>query len=120
MEKAMEAMTPAVYAVVGAVVVGILVWTLGWLVPKLVGKSIDTRFEKKDREEQEYRKEQIEDALRQQEGQQVMTDSLLVILRHMITGNHVEDLQKAQKNLEDFQSKNERAMRLKAIKYNLR
>ena len=116
----MEKITPAVYAVVGAVVVGILVWALGWLIPKFVGKSIDSQFEKKDREEQEYRKEQIEDAMRQQEGQQVMTDSLLVILKHMITGNHVDDLEKAQKNLEAFQNKNEQAMRLKAIKYNLR
>ena len=115
-----KAMTPAVYAVIGAVVVGVLVWVLGWLVPKLVGKSIDSQFERKEREEREYRKEQIEDALRQQEGQQVMTDSLLVILKHMITGNHVEELQKAQKNLEEFSAKNEAAMRLKAVKYNLR
>ena len=113
-------MTPAGYAIIGAVIVGILVWALGWLIPKLVGKSIDSQFEKKDRKEQEYRKEQIEDAMRQQEGQQVMTDSLLVILRHMITGNHVEDLERAQNDLQDFRDKNERAMRLKAIKYNLR
>lgn len=111
---------PAVYAVVGAVVVGILAWVLGWLVPKLIGRQIDSHFERKDREEQEYRKEQIEDAMRQQEGQQVMTDSLLVILRHMITGNHIEDLERAQQNLQDFSHKNEQAMRLKAVKYNLR
>lgn len=112
--------TPAVYAVVGAVIVGIIAWVLGWLVPKLIGKQIDSHFERKDREEQEYRKEQIEDAMRQQEGQQVMTDSLLVILRHMITGNHVEDLERVQRDLQDFSRKNEQAMRLKAVKYNLR
>lgn len=108
------------YAAIGGAFLALLVWVLGWLLPKLVGKSIDSRFERKDREEREYRKEQIEDAIRQQEGQQVMTDSLLVILRHMITGNHIEDLEKAQKDLEAFRSKNESAMRLKAVKYNLR
>ena len=113
-------MSTSTYAFIGVAIVGFLAWILGWLVPKLVGRSIDSRFERKDREEQEYRKEQIEDAIRQQEGQQVMTDSLLVILRHMITGNHIEDLEKAQKDLELFRNKNEAAMRLKAVKYNLR
>lgn len=113
-------MTTMGYAGIGAVFIGLLVWVLGWLVPKLVGSSIDARFSRKEREDQEYRKEQIEDAIRQQEGQQVMTDSLLVILRHMITGNHIEDLEKAQKNLDEFQKKNESAMREKAAKYNLR
>ena len=116
----MENMTPAGYAVIGTVIVGLLIWLCGWLIPKLVGRSIDAHFERKDREAQEYRKEQIEDALRQQEGQQVMTDSLLVILRHMITGNHVEDLERAQNDLQEFRNKNEQAMRIKAIKYNLR
>jgi len=113
-------MSAGIYAAVGAAFLALLIWVLGWLVPKLVGSSIDARFARKERADQEYRKEQIEDAIRQQEGQQVMTDSLLVILRHMITGNHIEDLEKAQRDLEAFRSKNEAAMRLKAAKYNLR
>lgn len=113
-------MTAGTYAAVGAAFLGLLTWVLGWLVPKLIGSSIDARFARKEREDQEYRKEQIEDAIRQQEGQQVMTDSLLVILRHMITGNHVEELERAQSDLEAFRTKNEAAMRLKAVKYKLR
>ena len=113
-------MNTGAYVAIGTGFLGLLAWVLGWLVPKLVGSSIDSRFAKKERQDQEYRKEQIEDTIRQLEGQQVMTDSLLVILRHMITGNHVEDLEKAQKNLENFQQKNESAIRLKVAKYNLR
>ena len=64
--------------------------------------------------------EQIEDAVRQLKGQEVMTNSLLVILRHMITGDHVEDLERAQSDLEKFRKENDEAMRTKAAKYNLR
>ena len=53
------------YAVIGFVFVALLAWVLGWLVPKLVGTSIDSRFAKKERADQEYRNEQIEDAIRQ-------------------------------------------------------
>ena len=108
------------YAAIGAVVLALLAWLLGWLIPKVVGSTIDARLAKKDRIEQEYRKEQIEDTYRQLKGQQVMTNSLLVILRHMITGNHIEDLERAQTDLQTFQVDNEAAIMRKAAKYNLR
>ena len=110
----------AAYAAIGAAFIGLLIWVLGWLVPKLVGSSIDARFARKERADQEYRKEQVEDTVRQIKGQDVMTNSLLVILRHMTTGNHVEDLERAQSQLEAFRKENESALRLKAAKYNLR
>lgn len=113
-------MSTGSYAAIGAALLAGLIWVLGWLVPKLVGSSIDAKFAKREREEQDYRMEQIEDAIRQLKGQEVMTNSLLVILRHMITGNHVEDLERAQRDLETFRNENEQALRLKAAKYNLR
>ena len=108
------------YAVIGIAVVSFLVWIAGVLIPKLIGKTIDSRFEKRDREEREYRKEQIEDAIRQQRGQQVTTDCLHEILRHMITGNHIEDLERVQKELEAFRDENNQSLMRKAAKYNLR
>lgn len=49
-----------------------------------------------------------------------MTKSLLVILQHMIYGNHVENLERAQKDLQAFSAENEAAILQKAAKYNLR
>lgn len=112
--------TPAGYTAIGVAVVSLLSWLFGILLPKLIGRAIDSRFERKTREDREYRKEQIEDAIRQQKGQQVMTKSLLVILQHMIYGNHVENLERAQKDLQAFSAENEAAILQKAAKYNLR
>ena len=115
----MNQITPAGYTAIGVAVVGFLSWILGSLVPKLIGRSIDSQFEKKDREDREYRKEQIDDTIRQQQSQQVIMNSLLVILRHMITGNHIEDLEKAQKDLEICHKDNEAALLKKAAKYSI-
>lgn len=109
-------MSTAGYASVGALILAGVVWLAKWW----ISKSLDSRFERREREEREYRKEQIEDAIRQQKGQQVMTNSLLVILQHMIYGNHVENLEKAQKDLQAFHAENEAALLQKAAKYNLR
>lgn len=109
-------MTPGGYAAIGALVVTAVVWLSKWW----ISKSLDSRFERREREEREYREEQVKDAIRQQKGQQVMTNSLLVILQHMIYGNHVENLEKAQKDLQAFRTENEAAILQKAAKYNLR
>lgn len=113
-------MSTSIYVAVGAAFLGLLVWVLGWLVPKLVGSSIDARFARKERSEQEYRVEQVEDALRQMRGQQVIGDCLHEVLHHMITGNHIEDLERVQRELEAFRSENQTALMKKAAKYNLR
>lgn len=109
-------MTAGAYAAVGAAMLAGIVWIGKWWITK----SLDAGFERKERLEQEFRKEQIEDTYRQLKGQQVMTNSLLVILRHMITGNHIEDLERAQTQLSEFQTDNEAALLRKASKYNLR
>lgn len=109
-------MTAEGYAAVGLVIVTVVGWLFKWW----IGRSLDARFNRKEQEDADFRKEQIEDTYRQLKGQQVMTNSLLVILRHMITGNHIEDLERAQTLLSDFQSDNEAAIMKKAAKYNLR
>ena len=112
-------MSTSVYVTVGAAFLGLLVWVLGWLVPKLVGSSIDARFARKERDDQEYRVEQVEDAMRQMKGQQVIGDCLHEVLRHMITGNHVEDLERVQTELESFRNENRTALMKKAAKYKI-
>lgn len=112
-------MNTSIYVTVGAAFLGLLVWALGWLVPKLVGSSIDARFARKERDDQEYRVEQVEDAMRQMRGQQVIGDCLHEVLRHMITGNHVEDLERVQTELEAFRNENQTALMKKAAKYKI-
>lgn len=108
------------YATLGAAFLALLAWIFGWLVPKLVGNSIDARFARKERTDQEYRVEQVEDALRQMKGQQVIGDCLHEVLRHMITGNHISDLERVQTELEAFRAENQTALLKKAAKYNLK
>ena len=103
------------YVTIGVIAVAIIGWLMKWWITK----TLDSKFSKREREDQEFRKEQIEDTYRQLKGQQVMTNSLLVILRHMTTGNHIEDLEHAQVELSSFQRDNEAAMMKKAAKYNL-
>ena len=104
------------YATIGIIVVGVIGWFVGWYVPK----TLDARFDRKEREDAEYRKEQVEDAYRQARGQQVMGDCLHEVLRHMITGNHIDDLERVQNELESFRAENAQAILRKATKYNLR
>ena len=104
------------YIIIGIGTVAVISWLFKWWITS----TLDSKFAKREREDQEFRKEQIEDAYRQLKGQQVMTNSLLVILRHMITGNHIEDLEHAQTQLLEFQVDNEQNKKKKAAKYNLR
>lgn len=89
-------------------------------VVELMKRQVNKRLDKADEDRSEWQKEQVEDAIRALKGQQVMTDSLNVALKHMIYGNHVEDLERAQKELMDFRQESNEAMLRKAAKYNLR
>jgi len=109
-------MTVEHYAAIGVLIVTIIGWLFKWW----IGWSLDARFARKEQEDAEFRREQIEDAIMTMKGQQVMTKSLLVILRHEIYGNHVEDLERSQADLQTFQADTDAAILKKAAKYNLR
>lgn len=109
-------MTNQGYIIIGIGTVAIVSWLFKWWITS----TLDSKFAKREREDQEFRREQVEDTYRQLKGQQVMMNSLMVILRHMITGNHIEDLERAQTQLSEYQSDNEQAIMKKAAKYNLR
>ena len=87
---------------------------------EIVKRQINNRLDRAERERLDWQKEQVEDQIRASKGQQVMSNSLTVILRHLIYGDHVEDLERAQKNLQDFQEESNAAMLRKAAKYNIR
>lgn len=89
-------------------------------VVELVKRQVYSRMDQAEKDRQDWQKEQVEDAIRASKGQQVMSDSLNVILRHMIYGNHIEDLERSQQELQDFRRENNEAMLRKAAKYNLR
>ena len=103
------------YAAIGIAVVAIVGWLFKWW----IAKSLDSRFARKEQEDQEYRREQVDDAIRNLKGQMVMSGCLAEILKHMITGDHIEDLERQQRDLEAFRQENEAAMLKKAAKYNI-
>lgn len=89
-------------------------------VVELVKRQVYSRMDQAEQDRRDWQKEQIEDAIRASKGQQVMSDSLNVILRHMLYGDHVEDLEQSQRELQQFREENNAAMLRKAAKYNLR
>lgn len=104
---------------IGGVTVAVIAWLFKWSL-ETVKRQVNERLDSKAREDQEFRKEQIEDAYRNMKGQQVTADCLRVILRHLTTGNHVEDLERMQRELEKYSTENQASLMQKAAKYNLR
>ena len=104
---------------VGAATI-VIIGALITFVVELMKRQVNKRLDKADEDRRDWQKEQVEDAIRASKGQQVMSDSLNVILRHMIYGNHIEDLERSQQELQDFRRENNEAMMRKAAKYNLR
>ena len=104
---------------VGGVTI-LIIGSLITFVVELMKRQVNKRLDKAEEDRHDWQKEQVEDAIRASKGQQVMSDSLNVILRHMIYGNHVEDLERSQQELQDFRRENNEAMLRKAAKYNIR
>ena len=104
---------------VGAVTL-VLISAIITFVVELMKRQVNKRLDKAEEDRRDWQKEQVEDAIRASKGQQVMSDSLNVILQHMIYGNHVESLERSQQELQDFRRENNEAMLRKAAKYNLR
>ena len=84
-----------------------------------VNHQINMRMDEAEKERQDWQREQVDDSIQTMKGQQVMTNCLAVILRHLITGDHVDDLERAQTNLEQYYQEVEASQRRKAAKYNL-
>ena len=114
-----QALSPNTLAWLGAGAIAVLAWLFKWGLDS-VKRQVDTRLSQRDRDDRDFRQEQVEDAYNQMMGQQVMTDCLHVMLRHMITGDHVEDLERAQVELNRYREANNQRMTRKAAKYNLR
>lgn len=85
-----------------------------------VNHQINSRMDQAEKERQDWQKEQIEDAYQSMTGQQIMSNCLREILRHLITGDHIDDLERVQTDLEEYAREVERSQRRKAAKYNLK
>ena len=85
-----------------------------------VNHQINSRMDQAEKDRQDWQREQVDDAYQAMTGQQIMSNCLKEILRHMITGNHVEDLERVQTELEEYSREVEASQRRKAAKYNLR
>ena len=116
---ATQTLSPNALAWIGAGAVAVIAWLFKWGLES-VKKQVDTRLNQRDQDDREFRQEQIEDAYNAMRGQQVMTDCLSVMLRHMITGDHIEDLERVQGELSTYAEENNRTMTRKAAKYRLR
>ena len=104
------------YAIIGFLVFSATVSFFRWW----ISKSLDARFAAKRKEDDDFRQEQIEDAIYNIRAQQVTADCLHVILLSMIDGNHSADLGIVQRELEAYREENTNRLRKKAAKYNLR
>ena len=98
----------------------VLISAIITFVVELMKRQVNKRLDRAEADRESWQREQVEDAIRASRGQQVMSDSLNVILSHMIYGDHIEDLERSQQELQDFRRENNEAMLRKAAKYNLR
>ena len=84
-----------------------------------INHQINSRMDQAERERQDWQKEQVDDSIQAMKGQQITSTCLTVILRHLITGDHVDDLERSQRELEEYSREVEASQRKKAAKYNL-
>jgi len=104
---------------IGAVTVAVIVYIFNWAL-RSAERQTNIRWDQKEAADREFRKEQIEDSYQQMRGMDILSNGLSVIMRHMITGDHIEDLERAQHQLEAYQTENNNRLMHKAAKYNLR
>lgn len=104
---------------IGVVTVAIIVYLFKYFL-RSAERQTNLRWDQKEAADREFRKEQIEDAYQQMRGMEILSNGLSVMMRHMITGDHIEDLERAQQQLEAYQTENNSRLMHKAAKYNLR
>lgn len=104
---------------IGIVTVAVIGYVFNWAL-RSVERQTNKRWDQKEAADREFRKEQIEDAYQQMRGMEILSNGLSVMMRHMITGDHIEDLERAQQQLDAYQTENTARMMHKAAKYNLR
>ena len=85
-----------------------------------VNHQINTRMDQAERERQDWQREQVDDTYQSMKGQQIMSNCLKEILKHLITGDHIDDLERAQKDIEAYAREVEDSQRRKAAKYNIK
>ena len=112
-------MNTAGLAGIGAITVAVIVYLFNWAL-RSVERQTNLRWDKKEADDREFRKEQIEDTFQQMRGMEILSNGLSVLMRHMITGDHIDELERAQQALEAYQSENNTRLMRKAAKYNLR
>ena len=104
---------------VGITTVAVIAWIFNWAL-RSAERQTNIRWDQKEAADRDFRKEQIEDAYQQMRGMEILSNGLSVMMRHMITGDHIDDLEHAQQALEAYQSENNTRLMRKAAKYNLR
>ena len=112
-------MSTSALASIGVIAVAVIAYAFNWAV-RSAERQTNIRWDQKEAADREFRKEQIEDAYQQMKGMEILSNGLSVMMRHMITGDHIEDLERAQQQLEAYQAENNDRMMHKAAKYNLR
>ena len=85
-----------------------------------VNHQVNMRMDQAEKERQDWQREQVDDAYQAMKGQQIMSTCLKEILKHLITGDHIDDLENAQRDIEAYAREVEDSQRRKAAKYNIK
>lgn len=83
-------------------------------------KQVNARLDDAEADRKDFQREQVEDAIDAMEGQALMMDSLRGILQHLITGDHISDLERMQDKLEKYSDASTKRQREKAAKWNIK
>jgi hypothetical protein len=97
---------------IGGGVIALAVIIIKWALDRVLRK-VDQRLDERDKENEE-------DVLHSLKGQQVVMDCLHEMLRHMITGDHIADLERVQTEMEGYRQENKDRTLKKAAKYESR
>lgn len=97
---------------IGGGVVALAVVVIKWALDRML-EQVDERLDERDKENEE-------DVLHSLRGQQVVMDCLHEMLRHMITGDHIADLESVQTEMESYRQENKDRALKKVAKYESR
>ena len=103
---------------IGSAVLAGLFFLIKWFSDRFT-KVIDNRLAKRDRDEEQYRKDQEEERIHEMQGQQITCDCLHELIYAVLHDEHNGGLEKVSDDLEKYRKANEELIRKKAARYDL-
>ena len=98
---------------------GLVVVIAGFIMKQWFTKFIDKKFDSVYTKQEQNEKERELDNYITLRGQQVMCDCLHYLSLSVLNGDHIEDIQASNRELDDFRSLLNRTITEKASRYNI-